>query len=156
MRGVVVLLLQSLHRVWFFVTPWTAAHQSSLSFTISWSLLKLTSIQSVMPSNRPALCCPLILLPSIFSQHQGLFQWVSSLHQMAKVLELQLQHQSFQWTLRLDFLSDWLVWSPCCPRDSQESSPTSQFKGINSSAISLLYGPSLTSTHDYWKNHSFE
>ena len=46
------------------------------------------------------------------SQHQGLFQWVSSLHQMAKVLELQLQHQSFQWILRIDFLWDWLVWSP--------------------------------------------
>ena len=63
--------------------------------------------------------------PSTFnlSQHQGLFQWVSSLHQMARVLELQLQHQCFQWIFRVDFLSDWLVWSPCSPRDSQESSP---------------------------------
>ena len=57
------------------------------------------------------------------SQHQCLFQWVSSLHQVAKVLELQLQHQSFQWIFTIDFLYDWLVWSPCCPRDSQESSP---------------------------------
>ena len=48
------------------------------------------------------------------SQHQGLFQWVSSSHQVAKVLELQLQHQSFQWIFRPDFLYDWLVWSPCC------------------------------------------
>ena len=47
------------------------------------------------------------------SQHQGLFQWVSSLHQVAKVLEFQLQHQSFQWIFRTDFLSDWSVWSPC-------------------------------------------
>jgi len=54
------------------------------------------------------------------SQHQSLFQWVSSLHQVAKVLELQLQHQSFQWIFRVDFLQDWLVWSPCSPRDSQE------------------------------------
>jgi len=48
------------------------------------------------------------------------------------------------------------VWSPCCPRDSQESSPTPQFKSINSSALSLLYGPTLTSLHDYWKNQSFD
>ena len=54
--------------------------------------------------------------------HQGLFKWVSSLHQVAKLLEFQLQHQSFQWIFRTDFLSDWLVWSPCSPRDSQESS----------------------------------
>ena len=53
------------------------------------------------------------------SQHQALFQWVSSLHQAAKVLELQLQHQSFQ-LFRTDFLQDWLIWSPCSPRDSQE------------------------------------
>ena len=54
-----------------------------------------------------------------FSQHHRLFQWVDSLHYLAKVLELQLQ--SFQWIFRVDFLSDWLVWSPCCPRDSQSS-----------------------------------
>ena len=66
------------------------------------------------------------------SQHQGLFQWVSSSHQVAKLLELQLQHQSFQWIFRTDFLSDGLVGSPCSPRDSQESSPTPQFKSINS------------------------
>ena len=58
------------------------------------------------------------------SLHQGLFYWVNSSHQEAKVLELQLQHQSFQWIFRVDFLYDWLVWSPCCSRDSQESSPT--------------------------------
>ena len=78
------------------------------------------------------------------SQHQGLFQWVSSSQQVAKVLELQLQHQSFQWIFRVDFLCDWLVWSPCSPRDSQESSPTPQFKGINSSVFSLLHSPTLT------------
>ena len=54
-------------------------------------------------------------LPALnLSQHQGLFKWVSSLHQVAKVLELQLQHQFFQWIFRTDFLQDWLVWSPCC------------------------------------------
>jgi len=61
------------------------------------------------------------------SQHQGLFQWVSSLHQVAKVVGLQLQHQSFQWIFRTDFLQDWLVRSPCGPEDSPESSPTPQF-----------------------------
>ena len=58
------------------------------------------------------------------TQHQGLFQWISSSHQVAKVLEFQLQHQFFQWTLRTDLLQDGLVGSPCSPRDSQESSPT--------------------------------
>ena len=72
------------------------------------------------------------------SQHQGLFQWIGSLHQLAKVLELQLQHQSFQWIFRVDFLYDWLVWYPGCPRDSQESSPVPQFKSINSSVLSLV------------------
>ena len=78
------------------------------------------------------------------SQHEGLFQWVSSSHQVAKVLELQLQHQSFQWIFTVDFLYDWLAWSPCSPSDSQESSPIPQFKNINSSALRLLYGPTLT------------
>ena len=86
------------------------------------------------------------------SQHQGLFQWVSSLHQVAKVLEFQLQHQSFQWIFRTDFLQDWLAGSLYNPRDSQESSLTPQFKSINSSVLSFLYGPTLTSIHDYWKN----
>ena len=90
------------------------------------------------------------------SQHQVLFHWVYSLHQVAKMLEFQLQHQFFQWTFRIDFLWDWLVWSPCSPRDSQESSPALQFKSINFSALSLFYGPILTSVHDYWKNHSFD
>ena len=89
-------------------------------------------------------------------QHQGLFKWVSSPHQVAKVLELQLQHQFFQWIFRTDFLYDWLVWSPCSPRDSQEFSPTPQFKSINSLVLSFLYSPTLTSMHDYWKNHSLD
>ena len=75
------------------------------------------------------------------SHHQGLFKWVSSSHQVAKVLEFQLQHQSFQWLFRTDFLWDGLIWSPCRPRDSQESSPTPQFKSINSLVLSSLYSP---------------
>ena len=85
------------------------------------------------------------------SKHQSLFQWVGCSYPVAKVLELQLQQPSFQWILRTDFLQDGLVGSPCSPRDSQESSPTPQFKSNNSSALSFLYSPSLTSIHDYWK-----
>jgi len=82
-------------------------------------------------------------------QHQGLFQWVSTSHLVAKVLELQLQHQSFQWVFRVDFLEDWLVWSPCCARESQESSPTPQFKSMYSLALSPLYGLTLTCVQDH-------
>ena len=87
------------------------------------------------------------------SQHQDLFQWVSSSHQVARVLEFQLQHQSFQMSIQDWFPLGCLVRSPCCPRDSQESSPTPQFKSISPSALSFLYSPTLTSIHDYWKNH---
>ena len=90
------------------------------------------------------------------SQHQGLFKWVSSSHQVSKVLEFQLQHQSSQWIVRTDFLLDGLVGSPCHPRNSQESSPTPQFKSISSPVLSFLYGPTLTSIHDHWKNHRFD
>ena len=94
--------VQSLSRIWLFVTSWTATCQASLSIN-SQSLLKLTTIDSVMPSNHLIHCPP---SPPTFnlSQYQGLFQWVSSSHQVAKVLELQLQHQSFQWIFRTDFL----------------------------------------------------
>ena len=90
------------------------------------------------------------------SQHHGLFRWVSSSHQVAKVLEFQLQHQSFQWIFRSDFLYDVLVGSHCSPRNSQESSPTPQFKSISSLVLSFLYNPTLTSIYDHWKNHTFD
>ena len=88
------------------------------------------------------------------SQHWGLFQGVSSSHQVAKVLEFQLQHQSFQWIFRTNFLQDGLIWSPCSPRDSQGSSPTPKFKSINSLVCSFLYSPTLTSIH--MENYSFD
>ena len=92
--------------------------------------------------------------PSLnLSQHQGLFQWAGSSHQVSKVLEFQLQHQSFQWIFRVDLGLTWLIF---CPRNSQESSPKPQFESINSSVLSLLYGPTLTSVRDYWKNPSFD
>ena len=136
-------------------SPWTAAHQDSLFFTVSWSLLKVMSIESVMPSNHLILCCSPSCPAFSLSQHQGLFQWVDSSHQVAKVLELEQQQQSFQWIFRVDFFSDWLVWFPCSPKDSEEYSPAPPLESINSLAFSLLYGPALTSAHNYWKNHSF-
>ena len=88
------------------------------------------------------------------SQHQGLFKWVSSSHQVAKVFGVSASASIFKWIFRNYFLKDGLVGSPCSPKDSQESSPTPQFKSINSSVLSFLYSPTLTSIHDYWKNQA--
>ena len=133
--------------------PRTAAHQDSLSFTISqfaqtqpWVSDDIQPSHPLPPPSPPAFN---------LSQHQGLFQWAGSSHQVARSSEVQFSHQFFQWILRVDFLYDWLVWSPCSPRDSPESSPVSQLESINYLAFSLLYGPNLSSVHDYWKNHSF-
>ena len=90
------------------------------------------------------------------SQHQNFFQWVNSSHEVAKVLEFQLQHHSFQRTPRADLLQNGLVGSPCSPKDSQESSPTPQFKTISSSVLNFLHSSSVTSIHDHWKNHSLD
>ena len=122
-----------------------------LEFTqthVHWISDAIQPSHPLLPPSPPALN---------LSQHQGLFHWVGSSNQVTKVLELQLQQQSFQWIFKTDFFPDWLVQSPCCPRDSQESSPTPLFKSMNSSVLSrFLYGPTLTSIHDYWKNHSFD
>ena len=147
--------VQSLSCVWLFETPWIAARQASLSITISRSSLRLTSIESVMPSSISSSVVPFSSAPNA-SQHQSLFQWVNSSHQVAKVLEFQLYHHSFQRNPRADLLQNGLVGSPCSPTDSQESSPTPQFKSINSSALSLLHSPTLTSIHDHRKNHSLD
>ena len=108
------------------VTPWSEAHQSSWSFTISQSLLRLVSIESVMLSNHLFFCCPCLLLPSIFPHIRVFIQWVSSSYQVVKVLKL--QHWSIQLIFKVDFLYDWLFLSPYCPRDSQESSRTTVWK----------------------------
>ena len=100
----IMYVVQLLSRVQLFPDPWTATHQASLSFTFSWSLLKFMFIESVMLSNHLILChSPSPFALNLF-QHQGLFQWVGSSHQVAKVLEHPLQHQSFQWIFRVDFL----------------------------------------------------
>ena len=108
---------------------------------VHWVSDAIPPFHPLSPPSPPALS---------LSQHQGLFQSVGSSHQVAKVLELQLQHQSFQWILRVDFFRiDW--FNLLAVQGTQESSPTPQFKGISSSVLSLLYGPTLTSVHDYWK-----
>ena len=148
--------VQSLSCIRLFVTPWTAARQASLSITKLQELFQ-THVHRVSDARQPSHPLSSPSLPSFnLSQHQGLFKWVSSSHQVVKVLEFQLQPQSFQWIFRTDFLQDGLVWLPCNPKDSQESSPTPQFKSINSSALSFLYSPTLTSIHDHWKNHSLD
>ena len=147
--------VQSLSRVLLFATPWITACQASLSITNSRSSLRLKSIESVMPSSHLILWRPLLLLPSI-PPSMSLFKWVSSSHEVAKVLEFQLQHHSLQRNPRADLLQNGLVGSPCSPRDSQESSPAAQFKSINYLALSLLHSPTLTSIHDHRKNHSLD
>ena len=108
------------------------------------------STESVMPSN--LLCHPFLPLPSIF---HSIRVFSTSLHQVVKVLELQRQHQPFQWIFRVDFPE--LVLSPCCGRDTHKFSPAPLFKIINSSVLSFPYGPTATSIYGYWKtNHSFD
>ena len=127
-------------------TPWNPLDWSRPGFPVHHQLLELTQAQfhwvgdAIQPSH--SLSAP---PPPAFnlSQHQGLYQWVSSSHKMAKVLEFQLQHESFQWIFRTDVLYDGLVGSPCNPKDSQESSPIPQFNSINSLALSFLYNPTL-------------
>ena len=148
-------VVQSASHVQLFATPWTAAHQASLP---SPSPRVCPSSCSLHQWCRPAFSSSYTFFSSAFnlSQHQGLFQWVICLHQMTKILELQLQHQSFQWIFRVDLPYDWLVWSPCCPRGFQESSPTPWFKGINSLAFCLLYSPAFTTVRDHWEDHSLD
>ena len=131
------------------MAPWTAAHQTSLSIINSRSLLRLMSIESVMPSNNLILCHPLLLLPSIFPSIR-----VFSIESVLCMRWPKYWSFSFKISPFSEY-SGLISFRIDCPRDSQESSPTPQFKSINSSALSSLYGPTLTSIHDYWKNHNF-
>ena len=143
------VVVQSLGHIRLFATPWTAEHQASLSFTISHSLLKLISVESVMSLNHLALCPPLLFLPSIFS----------SIRVFSNDLALCIrcpEYWSFSFSISpsneysglISFRIDWFPWNP---RYSQESSPTPHFESLSSLVISLLYGSTLTSIHDYWK-----
>ena len=121
-----LLVVQSLSHVWVFVTPWSRMPSFHVLHHLL-DLLKLMSIESVMPSNDLILCHPLLLLPSIFPSIR-VFSNELALCMVARVLEFQLQHQSFQWIFRTDFLQDGLGGSPYSPRHSQESSLTPRFK----------------------------
>ena len=128
--------VQSLSHVQLFMTPWITARQASLSITNSQSLPKPMSIELV-DSTISSSVVPFSSCPQSFPA-SGSFQWVSSSHQVAKVLEFQLQHPSFQWTPRNDLLYDGLVGSPCSPRDSRVfSNATVQKHQFFSSQLSL-------------------
>ena len=157
-RTLILSSVQSLSRVRLFVTSWIAVHQASLSITNSRSSLRLTSIESVMPSSHLILCHPLLLLPPIppsirvFSNESTLhIRWPKFWSFSFRIFPSKENPKIWR---NSDLLQNGLVGSPCSPRDSQESSPTPQFKSIISSSLSLLHSPTLTSIHDHWKNHS--
>ena len=137
------------------MTPWTTAHQASLFITNSQSLLKLMSIESVMPSNHLILCRALLLLLSIvprfrsFQMSQFFASGSQSIGVSASTSVLPMNIQDL-FPLGLTGLIS------LQSRDSQEFSLTPQFKIISSLMVSFLYSPTLTSIHDYWKNHSFD
>ena len=165
--------VQLLGCVQLSATPWTAAHEASLSITNSRSLLKLMSIESVMPSNHLILCCPLLspsIFPTIrvFSNESVLHirrpkDWsfsfsISPSNEYSGLMPFRVA-QSWTRLKRLsssNFLQDVLAGSPCSLRDSHESFPTPEFKCINSLVLSFLYSPTVTSIHDYWQNHSLD
>ena len=131
------------------MTTWTPGVQASLSTTSSQSLPKLMPIESAMPSNHLILCRPLVLLPSIFPSIRVFSNESTLVIRWPK-------YWSFSFNISLSnehpglISLRWTSWISCSPRESQESSPASQFKRVNS-LLSFLYGPILTSTHDYWK-----
>ena len=153
---VVVQSVQPLSHVRLFATPWTAAFQASLSITSSRSLLKLMSIESVMPSNHFILCRPLLLPPSVFPSIR-VFSNESVLHiRWPKYWSLSFSiSPSNEYSGLISCRIDWfdlLAFQGILNSLLQHHSS----KVINSSALSFLYGPTLTSIHDYWKNHSFD
>ena len=150
--SIIVILL--LNHVLLFATPWSAAPQASLSFTTSQSLLKLLSIESVMPSNHLILCRPL-LLPSIFPSIRVISK-ESALHiRWSKYWNFSFNiSSSKEYSGLISFRMDWL--DLLAVQGTLKSPPSLQFKSINSSALSFLYSPTLRSIQDYWKNHSLD
>ena len=144
-----------LSHVWLFATKWTAACQASLSINNSRSLPKPMSIELVMPSNHLILCHPLLLPPSIFPSIR-VFQMSKFFISGGQSIGVSASTSVFPMNTQDWSSLEWTGWISFSPRDSQESSPTPQFKSINPSAISFLYSPTLTSIHAYWKNHSLD
>ena len=146
-------VLQSLSQV-RLLRPHGLQHATIPSFTISRSLFRLMSIKSVMLSSYLILCRPLLLLPLIFS----------TIRVFSNVLALRIRWPKYwsfsispsnEYSGLISFRFDWFDLL-AIPRDSQQSSPTPQFKSINSLVLSFLYGPTLISVHHNWKNHSFD
>ena len=136
-----------LSRVRLFATPWTAAHQASLSFAISQSLLKLMSTESVMPSNHLILCHPLLLLPSIFSGIR-VFSNESALPiRRPKCFSFCIS-PSKEYSGLISFRTDW--FDPLQSKGFSSVFSKPQFKSINSLALSFFHSPNLTSIHHYW------
>ena len=137
-----------LRRVWLFVTPWTAARQASLSITNSRSLIKLLSIASVMPSNHLLFCHPLLLLPSTVPSIRVFSNESAPGIRWAKYWSFSFSiSPSNEYSGLISFRMDWL--DLLAVQGTLKSPPTPQFKSINSLAFTLLYGPTLTSIHDY-------
>ena len=152
---VLISCIQSLSHVWLSTIPWTAACQASLPITNTQSLLKLMSVELVMPSNHLILCCPLLLLPSFFPSIR-IFSSESVLHiRWPKCW-------SFSFSINLiKNIQDWFPlgltgWISLKSKGLSRVFPTQLFKNINFSVISYLYSPTLTSISDCWKNHSFD
>ena len=140
--------IQSLSRVQLFAVPWTTACKASLSITNSQSPPKPMSIESVMLSNHLILCHPLLLLPSIFPSTR-VFSNESALRiRWPKYWSFSFNISPFNEPPGpISFRMDWL--GLLAVQGTLKSSPTPQFKSINSSALSFLYSPTLTSTHDH-------
>ena len=147
--------VQLLSHVRLFATPWISACQASLSITNSRSSLRLMSIESVMPSSHLILCRLLLLLPSVFLSIK-IFSNKSPLHRGGQSIRTSASASVLPMNIQGWSPLGWTGWISLRPRDSQESSPTPQFKGTNSLVLSLFYGPNLTSIHEYWKDHSFD
>ena len=141
--------------VWLFVTPWTTECQASLSITNSHGLPKPMSIKSMMTSKHLILCHPLLLLPSIFPNIR-VFSNESALHIRGQSIGISVSTSVLPMNTQYWSPLGWTGWIPCSPRDFQVSSPTPQFKSINSLVLSFLHSPTLTSVHDHWKNHSLD
>ena len=151
----VVAVVQSLSHVWLFVTPWTAACQASPSFTISWSLLKLMSIELMIPTNHLILCHLLLFLPFNFPSIRDFSNKSARRIRWPKYWTLNFSISPSNEYLRLiSFRTDW--FDLLAVRDPQGFSPAPQFRSISSLVLSLLYSPTLSFVHDYWKNHSFD
>ena len=129
------------------LTSWTAACQASLSFTISWSLLKLMTIELMMPSNHLIFCCPLLLLPSIFPSIRIFFSESACHIRWPKYWSFSIS-PSNECSGLVSFRIDW--FDLLAAKGTLKSSPEPHFESINSSALSLN-GPTLTSVRDYWK-----